>query len=66
VHICHEALSPAAQAMAVASGAPDYEWLTVSYPFALDGYWTDEEVRLLAKQMAPRVVEMLTNPPERL
>jgi hypothetical protein len=60
VHLCHEGLSGAARGMAVASGMPDYTWLTVAHPHDLGGVWTDDEARQLAKELAPQVLAALT------
>lgn len=45
--------------MAVASGMPDYSWLSVPHPYDLGGVWTDDETRQIAKQMAPLVFAAL-------
>jgi hypothetical protein len=63
VHICHESLSGAARAMAIASGMPSYRWLTVDYPYALDGEWALAEVPDLARDLAPRVLDLLMDQP---
>jgi hypothetical protein len=49
--------------MATASGMPDYQWLTVDYPYALDGEWEDGEVKRLAAEVAPLVLARLTAAP---
>jgi hypothetical protein len=46
--------------MAVASGMEDYEWLAVPFPHALDGEWDDAETEPIAKEIAPRVLALLT------
>jgi hypothetical protein len=65
VHICHESLSGAARAMAVASGMEHYEWLTVPYPHTLDGEWDAAETEQIAKEIAPQVLARLTVRPQR-
>jgi hypothetical protein len=60
VAIVHEALAPAAQAMATTSGMADYKWITVGYPHDSTGAWTDEETRNIAEQLAPIVLAHLT------
>ncbi len=48
--------------MAIASGMPDYSWLTVPHPHDLGGEWSDAEARQIAKDMAPLVYAALTQP----
>jgi hypothetical protein len=55
-------LSGAARGMAVASGMPDYSWLTVPRLHNLGGEWGEEETRQLAKELAPLVLAALTQP----
>lgn len=45
--------------MARLSGFPDYDFLLVDYPWTPTAVWSDEEVRRLAKEIAPRVIEKL-------
>ena len=45
--------------MARLSGFPDYEFLVVDYPWIPTAVWTDDEVRDLARKLAPQVVERL-------
>lgn len=59
--IVHRVLSPGAAAMATSSGVPDYEWLTVDYPYEPDGLWTDEQVAQAARELAPTIARMLTD-----
>lgn len=59
--IVHRVLSPGAAAMATSSGVPDYEWLTVDYPYEPDGLWSDEQVAQAARELAPTIARMLTN-----
>ena len=60
VVIVHEALANSARAMARVSGMPDYAFLTVSYPHIPLAVWTEEEIRSVAKELAPQIVELLT------
>jgi hypothetical protein len=60
VAIVHEALAGAAGAMAVASGMPDYDWITVPYPYHPTGAWDDATTERLARELAPVVLERLT------
>jgi hypothetical protein len=50
--------------MAAASDMPGYQWLTVQYPHVLSGDWDETETVQLAKEMAPRVLAMLTTDSE--
>jgi hypothetical protein len=45
---------------ATAGDMPDYQWLTVQYPYGLSGDWGETETVQLAKEMAPRVLAMRT------
>jgi hypothetical protein len=62
VAIVHEALEPAAQAMAEVSGMAGYPWITVHYPHHSTGGWTEEETVQLARELAPSVLARLTEP----
>lgn len=57
--IIHEAVRGSAESMARLSGFPDYGFLVVDYPWIPTAVWTDDEVRALARQLAPRVIERL-------
>ena len=50
----------AARATAAVSGMDDYEFVVVPYPVAPPGEWTDEEIDLMAKQVAPAVARRLS------
>jgi len=60
VAIVHEAFVAAARATAAVSGMEDYEFVVVPYPVAPPGEWTDEEIDLMAKQVAPAVARRLS------
>ena len=60
VAIMHEAMSGSANSMKRLSGVPDYEYITVDYPHIPTATWTEEEVREIAKDVAPKVVKALT------
>ena len=60
VAIVHKAMTSPADAMRRLSGLPNYSFLTVDHPESPLARWTPEEVKHLAKTMAPRVVEHLT------
>ena len=42
------------------SGVPDYDYVVVDYPYAVTATWTGKETRELAKEVAPKVRELLT------
>ena len=46
--------------MAAVSGMPDYSFITVDYPYVPLVVWTPEEIKAVAKQVAPAVVAHLT------
>lgn len=60
VAIIHESLRGSAESMAKLSGVPDYEWITVSYPWIPTAVWSDDEIKDLAKEVAPQVLARLT------
>ncbi len=43
--------------MARLSGFPDYDFLIVDYPWTPTAVWSDEEVRELARVLAPKILE---------
>ena len=57
--IIHEAVRGSAESMARLSGFPDYDFILVDYPWTPTAVWTDEEVRELARVLAPKVIERL-------
>ena len=57
--IIHEAVRGSAESMARLSGFPDYDFILVDYPWTPTAVWTDEEVRALARALAPKVIERL-------
>ncbi len=60
VPIIHEAVSGSAESMAKLSGIPDYPFVIASYPYVPTGVWSDDEIRSLARQVAPGVMSLLT------
>jgi len=58
--IIHEAVRGSAESMAKLSGFPDYEFLRVDYPWTPTAVWTDDEVRDLARILAPKVLAKLS------
>ncbi len=60
VAVVHQAMFGSAQAIARISGMPDYPFLTVDYPHVPLAVWTDEEIDEVARDLAPRIVALLT------
>jgi hypothetical protein len=60
VGIIHEAVRGSAESMARLSGVPDYPFVVAGYPYVPTGVWSDEEVRALAREVAPAVRALLT------
>ena len=58
--IIHEAVRGSAKSMAKLSGVPDYDFLLVDYPWIPTAIWDEDEIRRLAKEVAPRVLAKLT------
>ena len=64
VCIVHKELTGSAKAIARISGHPDYPFVTVGYPHIPLAAWSDDEIRMVAKAVAPQVRELLTRQPE--
>ena len=64
VAIVHYEMSESAGAIARISGHPDYPMITVDYPYIPTATWSDEEIQILAKQLAPQIRTMLLGPTE--
>ena len=60
VAIIHSSMHGTAEAMASVSGMPDYPFITVDYPHVPLVVWTDDEIREVAKEVAPKVIAHLT------
>jgi hypothetical protein len=60
VAVVHQSMAGTARAMARVSGMPDYRYLTVDYPHVPLAMWTSEEISDVARELAPRVLELLT------
>jgi hypothetical protein len=60
VAIIHSSMHGTAEAMAAVSGMPDYPFITVDYPHVPLVVWTPEEIRDVAREVAPKVVAHLT------
>jgi hypothetical protein len=46
--------------MARVSAMPDYEFVTVDYPFVPLGVWTPDEIREMARLVSKAVISRLT------
>lgn len=60
VAIIHQAVEGSAKSMAKLSGMPDYDFILVDYPWIPTAIWDEDEVRRLAKEVAPKVLAKLT------
>ena len=60
VCIVHKELTGSAKAIARISGHEDYPFIVVDYPHIPTAIWSDDEIREIAKQVAPQVRELLT------
>lgn len=60
VAVVHHTMAGTARAMARVSGMPDYDYLTVDYPHVPLAIWTADEITEVAQQLAPRILELLT------
>lgn len=60
VAVVHQTMAGTARAMARVSGMPDYDYLTVDYPHVPLAIWTADEITEVAKELAPRILELLT------
>ena len=59
VAIIHYEMTGSAKAIARISGHPDYPMITVDYPYIPTATWSDDEIEILAKHLAPQVRELL-------
>ena len=50
----------AAKATAAVSGMEDYEFVVIPYPLPPPGEWSDDEIDLMAKRVAPAVARRLS------
>jgi hypothetical protein len=64
VAIVHEEMTGSARAIARISGHPDYDFVTVGYPHIPLAMLDDEEIRTVAKAVAPLVRDLLTRQPD--
>jgi hypothetical protein len=60
VCIVHTELTGSAKAIARISGHEDYPFLTVNYPHIPTAVWTKDECVEIAREIAPKVRELLT------
>src|SRR5690242_19680754 len=54
-------MTGSARAMARVSGMPEYDYLTVDYPHVPLAIWTPDEIAEVARELAPRIVALLTD-----
>jgi hypothetical protein len=59
VCIVHNELRDSARAIARISGHPGYPMITVDYPYIPTATWSDHEIEVLAKELAPQVGALL-------
>ena len=59
--IIHKAVQGSDEAMAKLSGVPDFPFVIVDYPYIPTAIWSKEEIRDLAREVAPRVRARLTS-----
>ena len=57
--IIHKAVQGSAEAMAKLSGVADFPFVVVDYPYIPTAIWSKDEIRDLAREVAPRVKERL-------
>ncbi len=62
VCIVHREMRDSAGAIARISGHPDYPMVIVDYPYIPTATWSDDEIAVLAKEVAPQVCELLLAP----
>jgi hypothetical protein len=60
VAVVHNSMAGTARAIARVSGMPDYPYLTVDYPHVPLAIWTADEIAEVARELAPRIMELLT------
>jgi len=53
--VIHRAVQGSAEAMAKLSGVPDFPFVIVDHPWIPTAVWTKEEIRDLAREVAPKV-----------
>lgn len=58
--IIHKAVEGSARAMARLSGVPDFDFLIIDYPAIPTAIWSKDEIRDLAREIAPAVRARLT------
>jgi len=60
VAVIHTALCGGADAIKRISGHPGYPYVTVDYPHVPMAAWTPDEVKEIARDIAPKVIDLLT------
>jgi hypothetical protein len=63
VCLVHDEMSGSAKAIARISGHVDYPFVTVGYPHIPTAIWTEDEIRAIARSVAPQVRALLTQQP---
>ena len=58
--IIHKAVEGSAQAMAKLSGVPEFPFVMIDYPAIPTAIWNKDEIRDLAREVAPKVRARLT------
>lgn len=61
VAVIHEGLHGAATAICRLGGVDDYAFATVPFPHPTIATWSDDEILEIARDVTPRVVELLTS-----
>ncbi len=60
VALIHTQMGGSANSINRLSGTQDYEFITVDHPHIPTVVWTDDEIREVAKEVAPQVIARLT------
>jgi hypothetical protein len=60
VAIVHHSMESTARAMALVSGMPDYQFITLGYPFVPLAAWSEDEIQEAARIVVDRVRTRLT------
>lgn len=60
VAIIHESMRGSADAMRRVSGVPDYDFITFNDPPSPNGVLTEAEIKAIAEEVAPQIIEHLT------
>ena len=60
VALINDKMGGSANSIKRLSGTPDYEFITVAHPHIPTVVWTDDEIREVAREVAPQVIASLT------